>query len=306
MEPSQEILSTTNLRPVIFSEGDKLKINPLNDPNNPLFYKVLEARFSFDPKGEAFYLPKEESINDFLKKIAGVFEGMVREENLEIVSFARHSPLELIKDIFSRNNFFSLEKQEKDASGLIELKNKNISLGLEDSNLLVIIDKFFGGKEEIPPEEQESFYQILREYFTGKKGNLDLQALGINDKYFYASLREDLINRTPDELIKDPRMLIILNYSFFAYRDWIIKRRLRAQQIKKPEKPHETPLTERIKKARNEKTLEFYQRIKGVNISSLPDDYLKKLLNELKNLGFSDVKKLEEYLRSEGLLPEEK
>lgn len=313
MEPSKETLSTTNLRPVIFSEEGQLKINPLNDPNNPLFYKVLdkvlEERFSSTRKGEALYLPEGELLNDFLKKIAQVFEGMITQENLDVnaFSFVGHSPLKLIKDVFSRNNFFTLEKQKNDASRLIKLQDRDVSLDLEDSNLLVIIDKFFGGKEKISPEEQEIFYQILREYFTGKRGDLDLQTLGINDENFYESLKQSL-NKEPQDLIKDPRMLIILNYSFFAYRDWIAERRLRTQQIKKPERPHKTPLTERIKKAINEKkALELYQRIKGINISTFSSDYdLEQLLNELKALGFDNIDHLEQYLINKGLLRKEK
>lgn len=283
--------------PVITYDAKRegLRITP--DPTYPIFYKLLKTRFwRNEPKGESFYLlPDNTPFNNFLKRVANIFNGRIEQP---VISFVREPPLCLIYKSFSSSD---VNARPEFLSG-------------EEGDLLLIINDFFG-EEIIPsPEDQEDFYNILKEYLTGKKGDLDLNLLNITETDFYQCLTEDLGNKEPKTLIKDPRMLIILNYLLLAYKDWVEKRArkstLSGQETspsqEKQNKDKEGPLARRIGEAKIKRAMELYYKIKGyqnaIAMGELSDDKINALLLELSKLGFNNFKDLETFLRENGLL----
>lgn len=149
------------------------------------------------------------------------------------------------------------------------------------------------------PEERGLFYEIFLEYLQGKRGVLE----GISDEDFY----DDLTNNRDQifELLKqgeiDSRFIIVLNYALLAYKDWVEQR----FNLPKEQKEKKGPLTERIKKAQEERDQRIQKAAKslfelfrrgGLSLEQME----KMILESAKELGIpkeeleEEIKKIRE------------
>jgi hypothetical protein len=199
-----------------------------------------------------------------LKFFEGNHIGEIKDPNLEQVfqnvsllaqiinedspSFVRDSWFELVKK--------TLGKQIVQSFGEHIVQSMGYSLSKRDGDLflelLSSLNNLLGDpNKQLTPEEKRAFFEIFLNYLQGER-----ILEGIDDGKFYNDLRN---NKGPIfALLKegkvDSRFVIVLNYAFLAYRDWV-EQRLSLQR--QPQVSEDKPLERRIREAEQKRDIEL-------------------------------------------------
>jgi hypothetical protein len=203
---SPEILQPNYIKPIItISKDGLIQISETHQVFGewPLFKKVLDFL-----KGIHIGEVDENSNLGQVFQYVSLLAQRIKEES---PSFVRDSWPALVKKIF----------KEYDISLMVNrLGKRDGGLFLE---LLSSLNNLLGySNKQLTPEEKRVFDEIFFQYLQGEKGILE----GIDDRDFYNDLRN---NKGPIfALLKegkvDSRFVIVLNYAFLAYRDWLEQR----------------------------------------------------------------------------------
>lgn len=221
---SPEILQPNYIKPIItISEDGVMQI--------PETHKVFEQWSLFKEVLDFFEGIRIREVDEN-SKLGKVFQNV----SLLAQRIKEESPLswfDLVKKTFKEDNVQLMVNRlgERDGGLFLELLSSLNNL-LGDPN------------KQLTPEEKRVFDEIFFQYLQGEKGILK----GIDDGKFYDDLRN---NKGPIfVLLKegkiDSRFVIVLNYAFLAYRDWL-EQRLSLQR--QPQVSEDKPLERRIREA---------------------------------------------------------
>jgi hypothetical protein len=196
----------------------------------PLFKKVLDFF-------EGIHI-REVDENSKLGQVFDNVSLLAQRIEEKLIYFRRDRWFDLVKKTFEEHDV------KLDVQLMVNrLDERDGGLSLE---LLSSLNNLLGdSNKQLTPEEKRAFYEIFLKYLQGEKGILE----GIDDRDFYNDLRN---NKGPIfALLKegkvDSRFVIVLNYAFLAYRDWVEQRLSLQRQSQVSE---DKPLERRIKEAK--------------------------------------------------------
>lgn len=257
-------------------------VNPQNDPEHPLVYKILKATTTgqiTSNKIEPFNLDHQNTpqIKQLLYQINNLSQNI---NESHIVSFVRpNDALKLIKStlIFS----------EEDNQTMVEIGQRQILF----SPILEALKNIFTPELELSDEDKKNFAIIMSDYLQGKKGELELTSLVIQNQ-------ETPLNY--QELIKAQLQTALLNYAIFTYKDFIEAKSKQTQpNTPQQQSQTESPLTIRIRQAK----ISFFEEIRKQYLELLKSKLL--VTNELETEIEKEIRKRNfdpnefwEYIRS--------
>jgi hypothetical protein len=231
---SPEIPQPNYIKPIITISKDGVKQIPETHQvfeQFPSFKKLLNI-----PIGE---IDKESNLGQIFQYVS-LLAQRIKEES-PYSEGDSYSWFDLVKKTFKEYDIQLMVNRlgERDGGLFLELLSSLNNL-LGDSN------------EKLTPEEKRVFDEIFFKYLQGEKGILE----GIDDRDFYNDLRN---NKGPIfALLKegkvDSRFVIVLNYAFLAYRDWVEQRLSLQRQSQVSE---DKPLERRIKEAGQKRNIKL-------------------------------------------------